>query len=268
MERFGSRNAQNGNGEKQRQDYTFLNLKHSVSKDGKPYDSVTFEAKVMYATELKQTGQNKQVINFKAPFTLTENKQKKLMSFFGVLPTAGEKGTTWVKVAMWDSLADRFNKKCNKVKEMTVVVTGSIKLVQSGEQGQFLNLEINADDFMVVSEVKDEAAPDPNQQGGQPAYQQQPYQQPYQAPVQQPAYQQAPQQMAPQYQQPQQVAPQPVYQAQPVQQAYQQPAPAPVYEAPIPAPIPEPEPAVPANASLEAAGFVPVEDANEEDLPF
>ena len=251
MERVG--NGQNG-GNQQKNDYTFLNLKHSIGKDGKPYDSITMECKVKFCTDLKQTGPNKQVINFKAPFTLTENKQKKLMSFWGALPTTGDKGTVWVKIAMWDGLADRFNKKASKVKEMTIIITGAVKLVQSGEQGQYINMEVNADDFMVVSEVKDETAPVPNQQGAAPAYPQQAYQQagypqqpvypqtayPQQPVYQQPVYQQAPQQVAPQYQ-PQQVA-QPVYQAPPAEQVvYQQPVQAPV-EAPAPAPIPEPEP--------------------------
>ena len=166
----------NGSNRSQKAQYTFLNMKECIGKNGNQYHGVTLEAKVVNAGELKTTQSGKSVISFKTPIT---GRTQYLEKILGVqLPE--KDGTVWAQVSCWDRTAERLNKFFDAVENCSLIVTGSVKATAS-QDGKYINVDITADDWTVLRTWKSGQQPTAQGQAQQTA----PVQQ--QAPVQQTA---------------------------------------------------------------------------------
>lgn len=228
------RQTSGNNGQQQKKQYTFLNLKQAVKKDGGTYLAVTMEALVNKPSDLKVVGQDSQVINFTCPIN---NRTDYLSKMLGT-QIVDKDGTVWARVNVWNRVAGRLNSLLDKVDSLTLIVTGSIHLSYGGDQGQYQNIEVTADDFIVLRSKA----------------------------IQQNAPQAAPQQAMP-------VQPQAIQQMAPVYDPAPQAVPQMVQQ-PVPQYVPQPQPqSVPVmapevmDAGFAADGFIPV-DESDEDLPF
>ena len=175
------RNTRNSNGNKQ---YTFLNLKECVGKNGN-YHGITLEAKVVKPDELTTTASGKEVLNFSTPIT---GRTQYLEKVLGVkLPE--KDGTIWARVACWDRTANRLNKFLDAVEACTLIVTGSVKASVS-QDGKYTNVDITADDWTVLRTSKSGQQPAAKQpeQSAQPVQQQAPAQAPQQPAPEQEVY--------------------------------------------------------------------------------
>lgn len=138
--------------------YTFINMKRCVGKNGRPYIGVTLEALVSRPDSgIFYTESGRGVIHFSTPI---HNRSKYIGELCGLEPHTGQDGASWARVAMWDSdperagLATRFKNLMDKHAGKTVIllITGSIRVSDDpGRDGQtYRNINIACDDFSLL----------------------------------------------------------------------------------------------------------------------
>ena len=138
--------------------YTFINMKRCVGKNGRPYIGVTLEALVSRPdSEIFRTENGRGVIHFSTPI---HNRSKYIGEMCGLEPYTGQDGASWARVAMWDSdperagLATRFKNLMDKHAGKTVIllITGSIRVSDDpGRDGKtYRNVNIACDDYTAL----------------------------------------------------------------------------------------------------------------------
>ena len=136
----------------EKKEYTFLNLKESVGKNGN-YISCTAECLV---TRMRtgQTNNGKNYVNFTAPIKNRTNLIEKMTK---TRPAEDANGTVWASVTLYDNeynqLATRFQnmKAIKEGKTVVLIITGKINVERktSNDGRTFINCNITADDFDV-----------------------------------------------------------------------------------------------------------------------
>lgn len=146
------------NQNQERKDYSFLNMKRCVGREGNNFIGVTVQGFVNKYSNLRQTSTGRTVCDFSLPIN---NRTKYLASMLG-----GEiyekDGTVWAKVTLWDSpdekgqkLASRFDSYMQKHPSCIVMITGAIKIDEREDNGRtYRNVVITADDFSPVRDTK------------------------------------------------------------------------------------------------------------------
>lgn len=133
--------------------YSFLNIKKVIDYEGKEVNGVTACAMVVNPTTPGTTSTGRKYIRCSFPIN---NQGPRIWSACGgIAPDVADDGTVWSQVTFWGTLADRFEKFLVKHPFAVIVVTGTIRVEKSSNDGkEYANTYINADDFMFVRDVK------------------------------------------------------------------------------------------------------------------
>ena len=156
--------SNNGRQAQNKPQYTFLNMKECIGKNGNQYHGITLEAKVINPGELTTTQSGKSVISFKTPITGRTQYLEKVLG----IKVPEKDGTAWAKVSCWYRTAERLDKFFNAVENCSLIVTGSIKGSVS-QDGKYTNIDITADDWTVLRTWKSGQQPSAQGQAQQAA---------------------------------------------------------------------------------------------------
>lgn len=137
-------------------DYTFINMKRCVGKNGNNYIGVTTEV-VLFDAKERTTSTGKRVLEFRSNI---RGKDKYIESMCGMAPYKTENGGVLAKIAFWQNadqergIITRMNRMIEKNpgKNFVLAVTGSIKTSQhtDGQGRTFIDTTITADDFIRI----------------------------------------------------------------------------------------------------------------------
>lgn len=145
-----------------KKDYTFIDLKKCIGKNGNEYVGITAECLVTEPSQLKTLDSGKKVINFTSPIN---NRAKRIATMCGKEPIEKD-GTCWARIAFWDSeagkdgVATRFSKFISNYENKTVIITvvGSVTVEENVKNGvTYKNVMINANDFSFVRSFEKKA---------------------------------------------------------------------------------------------------------------